>query len=109
MLKITKYGEKIQEDFLEHCKKDGTYKRVFEDCEDGTCLLEISVRGVKDYAAWCLLTYGTDAINIVNEWKGRCEDDVCWCTNWKDLDNAFIITYKELLDELKCCLSEKEN
>ena len=106
MLKITKYGEKIQEVFLEHCKIDGTYQRVFEDLEDGTCLLEPSVRGIKDYAAWCLITYGTDAINTVNEWKEECDGDICWSTNWRDLDNAFTITCTDLLVELNKALAE---
>lgn len=106
MLKITKYGEKIQEGFLDQCKRDGTYQRVFIDGEDGTCLLEPSVRGVKDYAAWCLITYGTSAITTVNEWREECENDICWCTNWLDLNNAFFITCAELLTELNKSLAE---
>ena len=106
MLKITKYGEKIQEDFLDHCKVDGTYQRVFEDFEDGTFLLQDSIRGVKDYTAWCLITYGTDAINIFNKWKEDSNCDICWCTNWRDLDNAFTITYTDLQTELDKALAE---
>lgn len=108
MLKITKYGEKIQEDFLEQCKKDGTYQRVFKDAEDGTIILEESIRGVKDYAAWCLITYGTDAINEVNEWREDCPNDICWCTNWLDLNNAFFITCSDLLVELNKALAEQK-
>ena len=110
MLKITEYGEKIQENFLEQCKKDGTYQRVFGCFEDGTCLLEESIRGVKDYAAWYLITYDTNALNIVDEWRDGCEDDICWCTNWSDLDNAFFITYEELITELnKSLIEQKED
>ena len=89
MLKLTKYGEEIQKDFLENCKKDGTYKMVFEDFEDGTCLLEPSVRGDGDYAAWCLLTYGENALNTVYEWRGvGCEyfvfkNDYCKVGFWE--------------------------
>ena len=107
MLKITKYGEQIQKDFLEHCKTTGAYQRVFEDFEDGTILLEDSIRGVKDCAAWHLITYGTDAINIVQGWQDY-GDTICWCTNWKDLNNAFYITYTELLIELNKSLAERK-
>lgn len=67
MNKINAYGEEIKFHFAEQCKKDGTYNKVYVDFEDGTCLLEPSVRNVQDYAAWCLMTYDEMALDIVYE------------------------------------------
>lgn len=100
MLKFTKYGEKIQEDFLENCKKDGTYQRVFENAEDGTCLLEPSVRDVKDYAAWCLITYDGEALNIVYEWREM------GCQYFVFENNYCNVGFWELIHELRNCFKK---
>lgn len=100
MLKLTKYGEKIQEDFLEQCKKDGTYQRVFEDFEDGTRLLESSVRSDGDYAAWCLLTYGEDALNTVYEWRDM------ECQYFVFTNNYCSVGFWELVRELRQCFAK---
>ena len=71
MKKITEYGLKIQQDFLDKCKQDGTYQRVYEQYEDGTCILEESIKTLQDAVAWCLLTYDENAINEVNEWTSK--------------------------------------
>lgn len=69
MNKINAYGEELKFNFAEQCKKDGTYNKVYVDFEDGTCLLEPSVRNVRDYAAWCLMTYNEMALDVVYEWR----------------------------------------
>ena len=68
MNKLNNYGEDLRFNFAEQCKRDGIYKKVYVDFEDGTCLLEPSVRNVQDYAAWCLMTYDESALDTVYEW-----------------------------------------
>lgn len=68
MNKLNAYGEEIKFNFADQCKKDGTYSKVYVDFEDGTCLLEPSVRNVQDYAALCLMTYDEMALDTVYEW-----------------------------------------
>ncbi len=106
MLKLNEYGKKLVENFYEQCKTTGTYDKVFVDFEDGTCLLESSVRGVKDCAALYIITYDKDAIDTVKDWKEEDSSRFCWSTNWDDMDNAFTITYDEVLNELRKCFTE---
>ena len=68
MKTITEYGRKIQQEFLEKCKKDGTYQRVYEQYEDGTCILEESIETLQDAVGWCLESYDTYAIIEINRW-----------------------------------------
>ena len=78
MKQITEYGVQIRQEFLEKCKQDGTYQRVFEQYEDGFCILEESIKTVADGVAWCLLNYDTDAINVVNEWINDEYSNIVW-------------------------------
>lgn len=103
MIKITEYGKKLQKDFEEHCKARCLWEVMIEE---GTYVLEDAIRGIKDYAAWCMLTYDTDAIDTVRGWENESKTSIVWSTNWRDLDNAFTITYNELLNELNKCLME---
>ncbi|MBR5544873.1 MAG: hypothetical protein IKU66_05305 [Clostridia bacterium] len=68
MKKITEYGLKIQQDFLDKCKQDGTYQRAYEQHE-GTYVLEENIKTVQDAVAWCLLTYDTLTLGTIVEWR----------------------------------------
>lgn len=103
MLKITEYGERIKGEFIEHCKDCAKYDIAMDH---GLEVLEDCVRGVKDYAAWCIMNYDTMAIGTVEEWRTPATPEVCWSTNWDDPDNAFTITFEELLSVLKKCFEE---
>lgn len=105
MLKITEYGEKIRDEFIEHCKDCAKYDIAMDN---GLGYLEDCVRGVKDYAAWCIMNYDTMAIGTVQEWRTPATHSVCWSTNWDDADNAFTITFDALLKELNKCFEEVE-
>jgi hypothetical protein len=105
MLKITEYGERIRDEFIEHCKDRAKYDIAMDY---GLSVLEECVRGVKDYAAWCILNYDIMAIGTVEEWQEMEDENVCWSTNWGDVTNAFTITFDMLLAELSRCFEEEE-
>lgn len=105
MLQINEYGAKIVEDFIEHCKDNCKYDIAMDY---GLEVLNDCVRGVKDYAAWCILSYDTMAIDTVNEWRTPATPRICWSSNWSDMDNAFVITFGELLSVLERCFEEVE-
>ena len=67
MKTITEYGLKIQQDFLDKCKQDGTFQRAYEQHE-GTYVLEKNIETVQNAVAWCLLTYDTYSLEAVDGW-----------------------------------------
>lgn len=103
MLKLTEYGKQLQKDFEKHCRERGVWDEMYEE---GTYVLENSIRGVKDHAAWCMITYSEDVIDTVKGWQEETKSNVVWSTNWHDFDNAFTITYADLLNELDKCFTE---
>jgi hypothetical protein len=104
MLKITEYGERIRDEFIEHCKDCSKYDIAMDY---GLYVLEDCVRGVKDYAAWCILNYDIMALDTAEEWLVMSANkDICWATNWDDLENAFTITHDALQTELNKCFEE---
>lgn len=105
MLKITEYGERIRDEFIEHCKDCAKYDIAMDY---GLHVLVDCVRGVKDYAAWCILNYDIMSIDIVKEWRTPATPTICWSTNWDDPSNAFTITFDTLLNELNKCFEEVE-
>lgn len=105
MLKITEYGEKIRDEFIEHCKDCSKYDIAMDY---GLEVLNDCVRGVKDYAAWCILNYDIMAIGMVKEWRNPEAMGICWSNNWDDMENAFTITFDALLGELNKCFEEVE-
>lgn len=100
MLKITKYGELVQEMFLEKCRQDGTYQAVFEEHEDGLCLLEPSVKNAADCAALFLLNYEQDTLNVFESWQRESRDNIGWH------GDGFKLTYTEIISELKRCIED---
>ena len=100
MLKITKYGELVQEMFLEKCRQDGTYQKVFEEFEDGICLLEPNVKNVVDCVALFLLSYEQDALNVIEDWQKTTDDNIAW------FGDGFRLTYPEIITELKRCIED---
>lgn len=105
MLKITEYGERIRDEFIEHCKDCAKYDIAMDH---GLQVLEDCVRGVVDYAALCILNYDTMALDTVEEWFAEASDCICWSTNWGDPENAFFITFGSLRDILNRCFEEEE-
>ena len=103
MLKVNEYGAKIVEDFIEHCKDNSKYDIAMDY---GLEVLNDCVRGVKDYAAWCIMNYDTMAIETVKEWIDPAPTAICWSSNWEDPDNSFTITFDALLTELSKCFKE---
>ena len=100
MKKINEYGNKIIEEFLDKCKVDGTYQKVFVEYEDGLCLLEPSIKNTKDYAAWCLLNYEENALNVVDGWKEETPNNACWHSD------EVLLTYDEVIAELVQSITE---
>lgn len=105
MLKITEYGEKIRDEFIEHCKDNSKYDIAMDY---GLEVLNDCVRGVVDYAALCILNYDTMAISVLDEWEAEASDCICWSTNKDDPENAFFITFGSLRDILNKCFEEEE-
>lgn len=103
MLKINEYGEKIRDEFIEHCKDCAKYDIAMDH---GLEVLNDCIRGVKDYAAWCILSYDIMAIEIVKEWRTPATPRICWSNNWMDTDNAFVITFDEVLSVLDKCFDD---
>jgi hypothetical protein len=103
MLKITEYGERIRDEFIEHCKDCSKYDIAMDH---GLQVLEDCVRGSVDYAALCILNYDTMAIDTVEEWQAEASNCICWSTNWDDPENAFFITFGSLRDILNRCFEE---
>lgn len=103
MLKITEYGERIKDEFIEHCKDCSKYDIAMDY---GLDVLNDCVRGTRDYAALCIMNYGTMAIDMVEEWRSMTKGAICWSTNGDDLENAFIITFGSLRDILNKCFEE---
>lgn len=106
MLKITEYGEKIRDEFIEHCHDLAKYDIAMDH---GLDVLNDCVRGVKDYAALCILNYDTMAIDTVELWKAEATSQICWSTNWDDPDNMFTITFDALFTELNKCFEEERD
>ena len=103
MLKITEYGERIRDEFIEHCKDCSKYDIAMDY---GLDVLNDCVRGVRDYAAWCILCYDTMVIDVMEEWASMTKGSICWSTNGDDLENAFIITFGSLREILNRCFAE---
>ena len=103
MLKITEYGNKIVEEFIDYCKICDKYDIAMDH---GLEILDECVRGVKDYAAWCIMSYDTMALDTVEEWFAEASSSVCWSTNWDDSENSFFITFGSLRDVLNKCFEE---
>jgi hypothetical protein len=103
MLKITEYGAKIRDEFVEHCKDCSKYDIAMDY---GLEVLNDCVRGAVDYAALCILNYDTMAINTVDEWQAEASNCICWSTNKDDPENAFFITFGSLRDILNRCFEE---
>lgn len=74
MFKITEYGERIRDEFIEHCKDCAKYDIAMDH---GLQVLEDCVRGAVDYAALCILNYDTMAIDTVEEWFKEASDCIC--------------------------------
>lgn len=72
---MTEYGKQLKHDFLEKCKQNGTYKRVFEDCEDGTHLLWETIETLEDIAAFYLVADEDFAYNRLCEDVESCDDN----------------------------------
>ena len=100
--KITEYGQKIIAEFLEKCKVDGTYQKVFVDHEDGLCLLDPSVRNAKDCSARFHLNYEEDTLNVIRGWQKEIQDNIAW------YGEGFTITYDEVIAELEKCIEKTE-
>lgn len=105
MLKITEYGERIRDEFIEHCKDCAKYDIAMDY---GLEVLNACVRGVVDYAALCILNYDTMAISVLDEWEAEASDCVCWSTNRDDHKNSFFITFNALRHILNECFEEVE-
>jgi hypothetical protein len=105
MLKITEYGERIRDEFIEHCKDCAKYDIAMDY---GLEVLNDCVRGVVDYAALCILNYDTMAISVLDEWEAEASDCVCWSTNRDDHKNSFFITFNALRHILNECFEEVE-
>lgn len=103
MLKITEYGAKIRDEFIEHCKDCAKYDIAMDH---GLEVLNDCVRGTVDYAALCILNYDTMAMDIVESWFEERSSSICWSTNWDDPENAFCITFGSLRDILNRCFEE---
>lgn len=103
MLKITEYGERIRDEFIEHCKDCAKYDIAMDY---GFEVLNDCVRGVKDYAALCILNYDTMAMDTVELWFEEASSAICWSTNYDDPENAFFITFGSLRDILNRCFAE---
>lgn len=103
MFILNEYGVKIQKDFEEYCRTRGIWEDMYEE---GTYVLEDAIRGVKDCAAWHLITYSEDAIDTVQECEEGSKTSVAWSTNWSDPTNALNITYDDLINELYKCFTE---
>lgn len=103
MLKITEYGNKIVEEFIDYCKICDKYDIAMDH---GLEILDECVRGVKDYAAWCIMSYDTMALDTVEEWFAEASSSICWSTNWDDPENSFFITFGSLRDILNRCFEE---
>ena len=99
---INDYGKQIIKEFLDKCKVDGTYQKVFVDYEDGLCLLDPSVKNVKDCASMFLLNYDEDVLNVVSGWQKETEDNVAW------YGDGFNLTYDEVIAELEKSITETE-
>lgn len=104
MLKITEFGERIRDEFIEHCHDLAKYDIAMDH---GLEVLNDCIRGVKDYAALCILSYDTMAIDTVKLWQTEATSEICWSTNWDDPDNMFTITFDALLTELSKCFEEE--
>jgi hypothetical protein len=105
MLKITEYGEKIRDEFIEHCKDCAKYDIAMDY---GLEVLEDCVRGTRDYAALCILNFDTLAIDVVESWITPVTKTVAWSNNWNDPENAFVVEFKPLLRVLQDCFEEVE-
>lgn len=94
------HGKEVVDRFIDKCKADGSYKRVFEDFEDGTCLLEESIENVFDFCAWLYLTYDRYAFDTLNEWKSM-DNSYAWRFRSKNnLDKVIELSYEEVENKL---------
>lgn len=94
MKKITEYGKKLIEEFEEKCGEE----LMEESYELGTFILEKCISNRFDQCAWCLMTYDTDAIYWVEQWK------IDFPKDFYEKEENF--TYDDLLEILKKCITE---
>jgi hypothetical protein len=99
---MTEYGKQIENAFYQKCKQSGTYKRVFEDFEDGTFLMEDDVETIEDAAGWYLATYSEWAYNTMCEQVEYYDDDWNACF-WK-FKNGTQCTFNQLKAVLEKCV-----
>lgn len=101
------YGKEVVDRFIDKCKADGSYKRVFEDFEDGTYLLEESIENVYDFCAWLYLTYDRYAVDTLDEWKSM-DDRYAWRFYSKENPEEVIeLSYEEVENKL-CKMFDKK-
>ena len=50
------------------------YKKVYEDFEDGTYLLESAIENLHDECAWLYLTYSEYVFDTLDEWQLDSKD-----------------------------------
>lgn len=93
---LNDYGNNVVDNFLNKCKANGSYKKVYEDFEDGTFLLESAIENFYDECAWLYLTYDECVFDTLDEWKKDGEDYL--------FDN---ITYEDVKNELHKMLDKK--
>lgn len=101
------YGKEVVDRFIDKCKTDGSYKRVYEDFEDGTCLLAGSIENVFDFCAWMYLTYDRYALYTLNEWKAM-DNSYAWrfCSK-ENPDELVDLSYEEVENKL-CKMFDKK-
>lgn len=91
---LTEYGNKAVERFLDKCKADGSYKKVYEDFEDGTCLLEDTMENLLDVCAWLYLAYDRHVFDVLDKW-GKDGCDYVW-----KFQTGIELSFEEVENEL---------
>lgn len=67
--KLNNHGKIIVNKFLDKCKDDGSYDKVYTNFEGNTWLLSGTVKNIYDVCAWLWLTYEDYVFDILDEWK----------------------------------------
>ena len=93
---LNEYGNKVVDKFLDKCKANGSYKRVYEDFEDGTCLLEEAIENFLDECALLYLTYDCYVFDTLDEWKKDGETYLFDNVTYEDVENEL----HKMLDEV---------
>lgn len=93
---LNEYGKLVADKFLDKCRANGSYKMVYEDYEEGTCVLQDAVENLFDVCAWLYLAYDRNVFDVLDEWKHDGDNDVWGLYTYEEVESELHKMYNSL-------------